>query len=132
MTVLDTSGLVDYLLSMRAAEAVAQLIRDEGELAAPDVLVFETLATLRRRAFRGQLDDERATSAVADLRDAPLVLVPTLPLRQRAWELRRNFTAGDALFVALAEGLREPLATADRALVDAAHQVGVSVVALVD
>jgi predicted nucleic acid-binding protein len=58
----------------------------------------------------------RATGAIEDLGDLALTLFPSLRLRQRAWELRRNFTAGDALFVALAEELDEPLATKDRAL----------------
>jgi hypothetical protein len=50
-----------------------------------------------------------------------LDLFPTLPLRSRAWELRRNMTAAaDALFVALAGPLGEPLATKDAALARAA------------
>jgi predicted nucleic acid-binding protein len=51
--------------------------------------------------------------------DLPLELFPSLVLRDRAWELRRNLTVADALFVALAERLGEPLATKDRALVNA-------------
>ena len=46
-------------------------------------------------------------------------LHPSLPLRFRAWEHRDNLTAGDALFVALAEQLGEPFATGDAALVRA-------------
>jgi predicted nucleic acid-binding protein len=45
-----------------------------------------------------------------------------LPLRDRAWELRENLTAADALFVALAERLGEPLATKDRRLALAARK----------
>jgi predicted nucleic acid-binding protein len=37
-------------------------------------------------------------------------------MRERAWGLRENFTIADALFVALAERLGEPLATKDLAL----------------
>ena len=47
---------------------------------------------------------------------------PTLALRDRAWELRENMTAADALFVALAERLDEPLATKDRGLARAARE----------
>ncbi len=43
-------------------------------------------------------------------------LFSSLPLRERAWGLRRNLTAADALFVALAESLDEPFATKDSAL----------------
>lgn len=44
------------------------------------------------------------------------VLAPSSVLRERAWELRRNLTMADAIFVTLAERLREPLATKDPAL----------------
>lgn len=88
----------------------------EGELSAPDILVFEVLAVLRRESLRRTLSDTRATGAVEDLADLPIALFPCLALRERAWALRRNFTAADALFIALAEQLNEPLATKDSAL----------------
>ena len=43
-----------------------------------------------------------------------------MSLRRRAWELRENVIVPDAMFVALAELLDEPLATKDRALARAA------------
>ncbi len=116
MTVLDTSAVVDYLLGAGVAEQVQELIRAEGELAAPDVLVFEVLAVLRRESSRGAIGDERAAGAVSDLGELPIELFPSLPLRERVWALRSNLTAADALFVALAESLDEPLATKDGAL----------------
>jgi predicted nucleic acid-binding protein len=116
VTVLDTSGAVDFLLGTGAAAQVEALIASEGELAAPDVLVFEVIAVLRRMAFARELPQKRARAAVEDLGDLPLDLFPSLPLRERVWALRRNLTAADALFAALAEALDEPLATKDRAL----------------
>jgi len=56
-----------------------------------------------------------------DLGDLPVELFGTLALRRRAWELRENLTAADALLVALAEYLGEPLATKDRGLASAAR-----------
>jgi predicted nucleic acid-binding protein len=116
VTVLDTSAVIDYLLGVGVAEQVQELIRQEGELAAPDVLVFEVLAVLRREWHRGAIGDDRAAGAVADLGQLPIQLFPSLPLCQRAWALRASLTAADALFVVLAESLREPLATKDDAL----------------
>ena len=116
MTVLDTSGVIDYLLGVGVGEEVQELIRQEGELAAPDVLVFEVLAVLRRECHRGAIGDDRAAGAVSDLDELPIQLFPSLPLRERVWGLRANLTAADALFVALAESLCEPLATKDQAL----------------
>ena len=124
MTVIDTSGVVDYLLGIDAAEQVELLIGNEGELAAPDVLVFETIAVLRRMESRGSLAEDRAAGAIADLGDLPLALFPSLPMRTRVWELSENLTVGDALFVSLAEQLSEPFATKDRALLSAISNHG--------
>jgi predicted nucleic acid-binding protein len=130
VTVVDTSGVVDYLLGTGAHTRVRDLWRDELEFAAPDVLVFETLAVLRRYALRGEIDDRRAAGAVADLADLPLVLAPSLTLRDGAWALRHNLTIADGLFVALAARLGEPLATKDAPLARAAAEAGVAVIAL--
>ncbi|MGO9487797.1 MAG: type II toxin-antitoxin system VapC family toxin [Solirubrobacteraceae bacterium] len=120
MTVIDTSGAVDFLLGWGAAAGVERLLATEGEASAPDILVFEVISALRRQSQRGLLGDDRAQSALADLGDLRLRLFPSMALRGRAWELRHNLTAADALFIALAEALGEPLASKDRALLAAA------------
>jgi predicted nucleic acid-binding protein len=74
---------------------------------------------LRRQTLRGQLADGRAQAALADLGDMRLRLYPSLILRERAWQLRDNLTTADALYVALAEQLRQPLASKDSALLAA-------------
>lgn len=122
MTVIDTSAVVDFLVGDEAAEEVGELLAREQTFAAPDLLVFEVLAVLRRYARRGAITGDRAQAAIEDLGDFAVELFPTLPLRNRAWELRENLTAADALFVALAEQLREPLATKDRGLASAAER----------
>jgi len=121
VTVLDTSAVVDFLVGSGAAEEVRAIL-GEGAAAAPDVLVFEVLAVLRRDVRRGAVPAGRAKGAVSDLGDLPLDLFGSLPLRERAWELRENLTAADGLFVALAERLGEPLATRDIALARAARE----------
>jgi len=121
MTVLDTSVVIDFLLGDGVAADVEELLAREGAAAAPDLLVFEVLAVLRRDVNRGVLEPERARGAIDDLGDLPVELFGTLPLRGRAWELRENLTAADALFVALAEHLGEPLATKDSGLAAAAR-----------
>jgi predicted nucleic acid-binding protein len=120
VTVLDTSAVVDYLLGSGASGAVESLLSQRGPASAPDLVVFEVLAVLRRATGRRELAPARADAAVDDLGDMALDLYPTMPLRRRAWELRRNMTAADALFVALAEALERPLATKDRPLARAA------------
>lgn len=116
MTVLDTSAAFDYLLGVGVSGEVQSLIGDEGALAAPDVLVFEMLAALRRHTLAGDLSARRALGVIEDLADAPIEIFPSMPLGRRAFELRRFLSPGDALFVALAEELEEPLATKDAAM----------------
>ncbi len=131
MTVVDSSAVIDFLLGTGVAPEVADLMSAEGELAAPELLVFEVLAVLRRATFREAISELRAEVAVEDLGDLPIELVPSLPARRRAWELRRNLTMADALFVVLAEQLGEPLATKDVALASAAaRHTGVEVLPL--
>jgi predicted nucleic acid-binding protein len=121
VTVLDTSGVVDFLVGEQCYSEVADLLRREGTVAGPDLLVFEVVAVFRRQVQQRGMNPDRAKSAIGDLGDLPLELFPALPLRARVWELRDNFTAADALFVALAERLDEPLATKDRRLGTAAR-----------
>ena len=131
MTIVDSSVVLDLLLKEGVARQARDLLDREREAAAPDILVFEVIDALRREIARGAVAEKRATSAVADLGDLPLVLMPTLGLRERAWELRENITAADALFVALAEEVGEPLATKDEQLAQAARRhAGVEVVQL--
>lgn len=122
MTVLDTSAVIDFLVGEEASGEVGAMLAREGTTAAPDLLVFEVLAVLRRHVRRGIITAERAAAAIEDLGDFAVELFPTLPLRERAWSLRENLTAADALFVALAERLGEPLATKDHGLAVAAQR----------
>lgn len=122
MTVIDTSAVVDLLVGEEAAGTVQSLFLDERTLAAPDVIVFEVLAVLRRLVRRGSIAPERATGAIEDLGDLSIETFPSMPLRRRAWDLRDNFTAADGLFVALAERLGEPLASKDRGLLSSARE----------
>ena len=63
---------------------------------------------------------DRAADARLDLADLPLRRYPHVPLLERAWELRDNVSAYDAMYVALAELLDAPLVTCDASLARAA------------
>jgi predicted nucleic acid-binding protein len=121
VTVVDTSAVMDYLLGAEASAEVGSLLARERVVAAPDLLVFEVLAVLRRQTLRGAIRADRVHGAINDLADLQMDIYPTLPLRQRAWDMRQNVTAGDGLFIALAERLGEPLLTKDQALATAAR-----------
>ena len=122
MTVLDTSVVVDYLLGGRTRTAVAAELGDPRRPMAPEVVVFEAVATLRRLELRSEIGPERASGAVADIAALPLLLYPTGPLVSRAWELRANVTTADGMFVTLADIQGVPLMTADARLARAARK----------
>jgi len=94
--------------------------RLRGEVVAgPDLLRVEVASVVRRHANTGQLTREQADAAIGDLLDFPITVFPTAPLLRRVWALRRNLTAYDGCYVALAEAVDSPLVTADRRLADA-------------
>ncbi len=120
MIVLDASALLEVLLNRPAAGAILDRISGEGEsLHVPHILDVEVLQVLRRFSLSGNLDPTRGEEAVKDLLDFPLNRYPHEPLLARAWELRHNLTAYDAVYVALAEALDAPLITRDGKLASA-------------
>jgi predicted nucleic acid-binding protein len=82
---------------------------------------------LRRHAVADRLpahDAERCSRAFGML---GVETYPTAPLLDDAFALRDDLTFDDALSVALARRLGEPLATTDRRLARAAADIGVAV-----
>lgn len=71
---------------------------------------------LRRFLAAGEIDDWRAGAAFQDLSDLRLERHAHEPLLPRVWSLRKNLTAYDAAYVALAECLNATLVTSDAAL----------------
>jgi predicted nucleic acid-binding protein len=120
------------LLQLPTAEgAVRHVFGARERVAAPDLLNAEVLHALRRLEARHELSADRAAEAVHDLSTLPIVRYPTIPLVERAWQLRKNFTAYDAIYVALAEALATLLVTADQHLAKAARaHTSVEVIAL--
>lgn len=77
------------------------------------------MAVLRKRWVAGDLSRNRFSIAIDDLEDLDMARYPALPLMRRAFELRDNVTAYDAVYVALAERLDCVLVTADQRLASA-------------
>jgi predicted nucleic acid-binding protein len=76
---------------------------------------LEVLQVLRRYSRTTVLSPLRARQAIEDYTDMPVNRYPHSILLPRIWELRHNFTAYDAAYIALAETLDSPLMTRDRA-----------------
>ncbi len=114
MIVIDASAMLEFLLQTSLGSQVeARLFRDRDEFHAPHLLDVEVAQALRRLARTGDVRSDRAEGALADLLDFDLRRHAHLDLLGRAWELRDNLTAYDAIYVALAEALDAPLVTCD-------------------
>jgi predicted nucleic acid-binding protein len=130
MIVVDASALLEALLRTPAAQAVEErLFEPQQTLHAPHLLDVEVAQVIRRYAARGEIDGERGRAALDDLADFPFRRYPHDFLLPRVWDLRKNLTAYDAVYVALAEALDAPLLTRDQRLATAAgHRARVELV----
>lgn len=115
-------------LVIDASVAVAALVHDGPEgswaehllvndhLAAPHLMPAEVANILRRASIAGQISEDAASLAHAELLELRVHLFPYEPFAGRVWELRSNFSAYDAWYVALSEELEAGFATLDSRL----------------
>ena len=117
MIVADASAVLEVLLNTSRAAAIASLLFAGGQtIHVPHVADVEVLQVLRRYVSASAVAGARAREMMQDYLDMDLKRYPHDILLERMWELRHNFTAYDAAYIALAEGLDAPLLTCDRAL----------------
>lgn len=118
MIVLDASAVVELLLGTPAGRRVARRVADEEEsLHAPHLLDLEVAQVLRRYVAASVLTAKEAEHALDELTSLDLARYPHDVLLARVWQLRRNATAYDAAYLALAEALSAPLLTCDAKLI---------------
>jgi predicted nucleic acid-binding protein len=104
-------------LATAAGGTIDEIIRrPDVALHAPELCDIEVTSGLRRALLRGEVSAARAAEALEDYLDLPLTRHGHPPLLPRVLELRANFTAYDACYVALAELLSADLLTADAPL----------------
>jgi predicted nucleic acid-binding protein len=118
--VVDASAVVDLLMDVERAVHLRERLRLLRLLHAPHLIDLEVLQAIRRLRLKGDIDDVRAGEAIADHLALPIKRYPHHVLLLRAWELRANFTAYDAMYVVLADSLRATLITSDLRLAKAA------------
>jgi predicted nucleic acid-binding protein len=117
MIVADASAVVEVLLNTSRAAAIASRLFAGGQtIHAPYLVDVEVLQVLRRYVIASTVTNARAREMMQDYLDMDLKRYPHDVLLERMWELRHNFTAYDAAYIALAEALEAPLITCDRAL----------------
>lgn len=120
MIVVDASALLEFLLqSPLGLRVEARLFQEEDELHSPHLVDVEVTQALRRLVRAGEISMVRAADAITDLADLDLHRHAHLDLVERAWRLRNNMTAYDAIYVALGEALDAPVVTCDQPLAKA-------------
>ena len=130
MIVVDASALLEFLLQTPLGIRVeSRLFRDHDEFHSPHLADVEVTQGLRRLVRRGEVSPDRAADAIADLADFDLHRHSHLDLLTRAWKLRENVTAYDAMYIALGEALNAPIVTCDTPLAKApGHRARIEVI----
>lgn len=118
MTVVDASIVVRLLQNRRGDAGLRERFARERRLHAPALIDAEVASAIRGLLMTSkpeiQFSVSRAEQMLDDFADLPLERYPMAPFQRRALALRDNFTAYDALYLALAEALGMPLLTDDR------------------
>jgi len=106
--------MLDYLLGTGGHARVRDTVRlPDVDLHVPALCDVEIASGLRRAMIRRALTEERAIEALEDYSDLPLTRHGHTSLLRRMLDLRANFSAYDATYVALAEVTGAELLTSD-------------------
>lgn len=113
--VVDASVVVDLIARFRPQPIEALLWAEGSVLAAPELLDIEVLQALRRLHQDGAIPPSRA-DVVEVLQALRIRRYRHQGLAESIWSLRKNLTAYDAAYVALARTLEATLVTRDAKL----------------
>lgn len=117
MIVLDASIVVELVTKSEAAESLrARLGLDNEHVIVPYLLDIEVMSALRKLAAAGRIDARDSDKYLEIFTRLPMERYPHDSLLGRIWELRHNFTAYDAVYIALSEMTGATLYTNDAKL----------------
>lgn len=121
MIVLDASALLELLLGTPTGLRVVKALDDETKsVHVPHLADVEVAHVLRRLIALKEIDAQSADEAIDELQNLPLMRHGHDALLDRIWAMRKNVSAYDATYLALAEVLGATLLTCDRRLAKAA------------
>jgi predicted nucleic acid-binding protein len=129
MIVLDASIVVELLIGGPGTGLLMNELagRDEPFIA-PHLLDVEVISAIRNLVSGRRLEGHRVEAVLEGLAALPAERFPHTPLLERIWQLRHNFTAYDAAYIALAETPDSILVTCDEKL-EKGHRARVMVFA---
>jgi predicted nucleic acid-binding protein len=105
------------MLRTKLAAEVEEVIRaPDTDMHVPALCDVEVASALRRGLLSGALTQRRAEEGLGDYLDLPLRRYGHQALIARVLALRGNFSAYDAIYVALAERIGAEILTADQSL----------------
>lgn len=117
MIVLDASVVVELLTNGELNMAIRRaLAESDDSFVAPHLLDIEVTGALRRIIAGRRIDSHHAKQFLSQLAELPAERYAHTPLLGRIWELRHNFTAYNAVYIALAEETSSVLFTCDEKL----------------
>lgn len=122
--VVDASVAVKWVVDEEGSEAAAELAVEDLE--APDLLYVESANVLWTKALRGELTEAEAAERLALLLEAPLRLIPSKGLLERAQALafELEHPVYDCVYLALSLDRDTELVTADGRFVNALRAHG--------
>ena len=104
-------------VTVRVAESLwRDLAESDESFIVPHLLDVEVTSALRRLVAGQRIDSHRSEEFLDGLALLPAERYSHIPLLGRIWELRHNFTAYDAAYIALAEATGAVLYTCDEKL----------------
>jgi predicted nucleic acid-binding protein len=117
MIVLDASVVVELLTNGPLADDIrAEFAGSDQPFIVPHLIDVEVVSAIRRLAAGQRIALPQYQHFLAALAALPAERYSHLALIGRMWELRHNFTAYDAAYIALAEATKSVLYTCDRKL----------------
>jgi predicted nucleic acid-binding protein len=90
MLVVDSSAVLDALVSRDPSPDLIDRLATDGDLHAPHLIDIELLHVLRRLVMSARLTEYRAADARSDFADLALVRYPHQELGERIWSCAKT------------------------------------------